>query len=296
MLAGTAVQCLAIVWYVALGSAIGRFAAPLLAGLAGGVAGFAATLLMGDAVSGHAFRLLAFGSSTVSRLGLQYNAGYLAGQAAILAITAALCLLLPIRMRGSARVPTLKGVGAGIALAVVIGGLPQVLPKTRLVERPSAPTSCSGSTPQVCVFLEHRRLAAAVNAEVRVLSHAAIAAGYDALVADRVVESSRTYRPGGPGIQSFSPPDYLYKAGRIPIEEMAYMLVDPVHCPQLSASVPPSVTFYSRLYSVTETWLGLADPGTARATPPGLSIKHLTADEARKVLDDFAHCDLDGRA
>jgi hypothetical protein len=116
MLAGTAVQCLAIVWYVALGSAIGRFAAPLLAGLAGG--GFAATLLMGDAVSGHAFRLLAFGSSTVSQLGLQYNAGYLAGQAAILSITAARCLLLPIRMRGSARVPNLMLQGT-LAVAVV---------------------------------------------------------------------------------------------------------------------------------------------------------------------------------
>ncbi len=294
MLAGAGVQAVAIFWYAALGSALGRFFAPLLAGLAGAVVGLAATLTMGDSLSGPSFRLLAFGSSTVSRLGLAYNAGYLAAQVAILIVTAALLLLLPIRTRGSLRVPTLQGAGFAVGVLAILALLPTWLPANRLVLRPKPPTLCAGSAPQVCLFTEHRRFERVVDDGVQTLARAASAAGYDALVPLKVLESSRSYLPGGPGIRSFSPTDDLYKSGRLPVTEMALALVQPLHCPQLRAAVPPSDKFWSRLFSVTETWLDIAKVEREGQAP--FPTKHLTPAEVRDIMDDFARCDLDGGA
>lgn len=292
ILLATAVQCLLLVWFVAIGSAIGRFTSPVLAGLIGGSAGFILGYLIGDASAGDRFQLLAVGAATVSRIGYAYHIAYLVGQVIILLGTAALLLLLPMRSRSGHRVPTPVGSGVVVAVLVMILVGISVLPSDRLVRDPQAPDYCVGTRPQVCLYYEHRRFAGLVNTQIQKISRAALAAGYPAYVPDKVIESSRTYFAGGPGIRPLMLHADAYEKGQVPIEAVMYELVAPSHCAQLHAPEPPSERFNERFFSLLATWQHLLGEDLQRAP---VSYQLLTPDEVQTILDDFARCDLDGR-
>lgn len=200
LLGACAVQVLSIFWFAALGSAIGRFLNPLVAGLVSGTVAFGCHYFLGNALSGSpTFRLLDLGGATITMIGKAYSGGYLTGQAATFIVTSALLLVVPVRVRPGFRVPGSSGVAAVIAvvLALVVG--PSAFPEAREVADPRPPTYCQGARPQICLYFEHRRYSSLVIPTVRSLTEAASRSGYAALVPDRVVESSRTFRPDGPG-------------------------------------------------------------------------------------------------
>lgn len=291
MLAAAAVQCAAIIWFAAVGSAVGRFTNPLLAGLLGGAGGFILSYVIGDAWSGAGFQLLALGAATVTLLGRTFNPAYLAGQAAVFALTSALLLFLPLRMRSGYRIPTITGAIAGLIAVGVVAIAPAVLPADRKIDDPRAPTFCNGSKPQVCLYFEHRRYAEMVVPKIQTLSEAALAKGYPAFVPDKVIEQSRTYRPGGPGIKSLWLPAEVYEEGRFPMEQVAYFMLVPAHCGWLSSETPPPAEFDEVFFSLMATWLQLAGTPLQHAPVPH---RILSPAEVQKYLDAFARCDLGG--
>lgn len=163
------VQLVAVCWYAAIGSAVGRFASPLVAGAVAAMGSFVLIYLLGE--GGQAvFELLALGGATVSRLGYAYAPGYLTAQLLIFAGTGAALLFTPIRMRSGLRVPTPVGASLiAFALAVVAAGQ-YALPEQRLEARPQAPTECTETRPKVCLYPEHERFEGQIVSHVLTLS------------------------------------------------------------------------------------------------------------------------------
>lgn len=292
IVAGVTVQCLTLVWFTALGSAIGRFTPPLLAGVVAGTVSFVLGLMLGDGGSTKEFQLLAVGAATISRIGYTYNLGYLAGQAVVLSSTAALLTLLPIRNRSGLRVPSALGTAAGgaVAAAVILSSV--LLPSQRLLAEPRPPDYCVGSKPQVCLYAEHKRFAGPVQTRIQELSRFALRAGCDGFVPDRVVESSRTYVAGGPGVASITIWQEAYETGQLPPEAVPSELLTPSHCAQLTAPEPPSAEFDTRYFSLLATWMSLAGEKLEHSPVP---YRLLDAAQVRQIVDEFARCNLDGR-
>jgi hypothetical protein len=290
--AALAVHMLVIVWFTALGSVIGRFSPPLLSGLIAAVASLVLVYYSGGAGLADRFRLLDLGAATVSRLGLGYDAGYLAGQTAVLAVTALLVLATRVRLSGLRAVPTRSGL-AGVAVALVLVVTSTVtFSAVRVTARPSAPTQCQGTDPVVCLFAEHDRFAPSVRSGVDRLAEPALRAGYASLVPSRIEERSRTYVPQGAGVKSFNASPEMYKTRQIGLEELAVMLVEPAQCPALSAPVAPPDEYYNRLYSVVFTWLGLAGQAPREGLP--FAVERLTPLQVEQITRDFAQCRLTG--
>lgn len=246
MAAGAAVQCLSIVWYVALGSLIGRFASPLLAGLIAAGGAWLVFLPLSAATLGGpgGFALLDMGASIISQIGLTYHFGYLASQAAVFLVTAALFVVVGLRTRSGVRLPTFTGVVAGVAALAVLFAGQQVLPSTRKVDNLVIPTSCRGDAPAVCLYHEHRRFHEVVAGNIQTLSDAARDAGYEALTLERVAESSHSFRPGGgPKVVGVGLPGSLFDGGRMSLEDTADTLLRPNHCDRLRARTPPPDEF-----------------------------------------------------
>ncbi|MFI8087095.1 hypothetical protein ACIF9R_02115 [Streptomyces sp. NPDC086080] len=297
MVLAALVQCLAIAWYVALGSAIGRFAPPVVAGLSAAAGAFVLFYLLGEGSGAGAqenFQLLTFGGATVSRLGLTYDGGYLLGQAVVLPATAAAMLLLPLRMRSGVRVPTGAGSGLAAVTVAVLASTSLVLPAQRLQMAPQTPQDCVGSSPQVCLFAEHSRFAGTVNSQFRDMVDAARDAGYDALIPDKVEEMSRTYRPApGTGTAGLQIPADTYETGELSLDELVTEIVTPQHCAALYGEEPPSDGYWERNLSLYATWMTLMDVKMDLQDFP-VPVKILDAEQVRDIKADFARCDLDG--
>jgi hypothetical protein len=281
---------------VAVGSALGRFTTPLLAGLAAGVTGFVMLYVAGDALTSEPqFRLLALGAATITMVGKAYNPGYLGGQAITFALTSLLFLLLPLRTRSGHNIPTLRGAGVALVAVAAIAVGPSVFPAKREVDRPQPPDWCEGNMPQVCLYYEHRRYADLINPQVRALSEAGLNAGYPAFVPERVVENSRTFQATGPGVRPLWLPASAYEEGRLPLEDVAYHLLAPSHCKWLydpSSAEVDAAKYDTRFFSLLATWLHLAGRDLDHAPGP---YKILSAQEVDQILEEFGRCDLDGR-
>ncbi|MHC0432769.1 hypothetical protein ACX6XY_21690 [Streptomyces sp. O3] len=287
------VQCAAIAWYAAAGSAIGRFTPPILAGIAGAGAGFAAIYLLGGGGGHGRFELFALGAATVSRLGLSYHGTYILAQAAVLALTAATLLLLPLRTRSGVRLPTaVGGAMAACAVAVIAAG-PFVFPSDRLEAMPQPPTNCSETTPQVCLYTEHERFADSVEARVATLVEAARKGGYPQLIPAKIEEISRSYRVPRPDTAALEIPDDTYVSGKISLRETVTELVQPSHCEQLYTGDLPADAYWERQMSLEATWLHLAGVRVDVNDYP-VPVEILTPQQVEDIKRHFARCDLDG--
>lgn len=297
MLGAAMVQCMSIVWFVAIGSAIGRLASPLLAGISAGGAGYVLTYIAGAALTNRpTFRVLDLGGATITMLGRAYNPGYLAGQAITFALTIALFVLLPIRSRSGHNVPTGRGTIAIILAAVTIFVSPAVFPHEREVNASRPPDYCVGAQPQICLHYEHRRYADLAVPLVQKLTKAASDAGYPAFVPERVMESSRNYRAGGHGDRSLWFPTETYEKGELSLGDVAYFMIEPGHCIQLQPTpdedwTPPSMIYHERFFSLLATWLQIAGKDIGH-TP--VQSKILSPDEVKRTLDEFDRCELEG--
>lgn len=290
MTVAAVVQCMAILWFAALGSAIGRFSSPLIAGLAGAAAGFLLNYLLSGAFAGEPqFRLLTLGAATVTLLGRSYNPGYLAGQLAIFGITSALFLLIPIRVRSGRRLPNPAGVAGALLAVAMIALAPAVLPADRRVDDPRTPTYCLGDNPEICFFYEHRRYAQLVEPRIRTLTDAATRNGYHAFVPKRVMEASRSYRPDSSETRPLWLPNQVYEEGTFTIEDSASILLLPMHCEFLQGPVPTPEGYEEVFFSLLATWLELAGEKLSHAP---VAYRTLTPTEVSTALDGLRHCEV----
>lgn len=289
---GTAVQLVAIAWYVALGSIIGRFAPPVLAGIVAAVAGFALFFLLGNPGTGDKFALLHLGAASVSRLGLVYNGLYMGGQATVLVITAVLFLLVGVRERSGLNVPTPTGATLlAVAAAIIVAGQ-VVLPGQRLVADPQPPDKCWEFFQRrvACMYAEHDRFQPQVQQELKILMAKAEAKGYEKLIPRRIEEVSRTYVPPDGATASLAL-DEAYESGTVRTEEIVFGLVHPAHCAQLyDPNRGVGEDFAARERRLFVTWMALAGPDVPGTRPDGPDL--LRPAEARAILADFARCDL----
>ncbi|MBB1261081.1 hypothetical protein [Streptomyces alkaliterrae] len=291
--AAALIQCAAIIWYVALGSAIGRFAPPAVAGIAAAGTGFATIYLLGEGGGHDRFELLALGGATVSRLGYVYNGGYLVAQLGVLVVTAASFLLIPLRHRSGFAVPTAAGSLLTAAALGVIAVAPFLLPASRLEASPAPPLRCSGTSPEVCLYSEHERFATSVNGKIKILVRAAVKGGYPELVPKRVEEISRTYRVTAPETAGIEVADDTYVSGRMSLEEVVTELVRPLHCSELYTGEPPTDAYWEREMSLYATWLRLAGVKLDLNDFP-VPVRILTPEQVAEIKSDYARCDLAG--
>lgn len=293
--AAMVVQGLAIVWCAALGSAIGRYLSPIVAGLAGAVVTFVAFSRLGDQASFFAgwFGLLEMGAGGTPRIGYGYNLAYLAAQAVIFTSTGAVLLYLGLRERSGRAMPTLAGSAQAVAVVAVILLAIPILPGDRYVRDPSPPAQCSDTTPVVCTYWEHRHLHDELVAKVTHLSNAAVDAGYGSLVPQAVHEESRTYWPDSYDVRGFKAPFSAMAGHDIGWENLVYQLVEPIHCDQLRGEIGPSSEYRQDRNSVEWTWLNIASVPIDVESEyyPGPVAELLTAEQVEQIVDRFARCD-----
>ena len=293
MLGAAIVELVGLLWYVALGSAIGRFTTPLLAGLVGGGVALGLNYLMGAAGSGVGFQLLDFGSATATMIGKTFSPAYLVAQGVVLAVTAALLLVLPPRSWSGHAVPSPTGVLAAVAAVALIVGGTQTLPTKRVRNEARTPTYCTGTAPQICLYYEHRRFAPLIVPRIRALTQAARAAGYSAFVPDKVIESGTTNAADAAGVRPFLIWQSAYEKGSLPDESIAYELIAPSQCPALRGDDPtaPPDSYDTRFFSLLGTFLHVAGEKLDYAP---VAYRILSPAEAQQIMAEFARCDLGG--
>ncbi|WP_351230927.1 hypothetical protein [Streptomyces sp. NPDC002133] len=286
------VQGLAICWYTAIGSAIGRLAGPLVAGAVASLGAFALIYLLGEGGS-DGFNLLALGGATVSRLGYDYAPGYLAAQIVVFTLTAALVLLLPLHQRSGLRLPTPAGAPCvAIAAALVTTG-PYMLPDERFTADAAAPTDCTRTAPKVCLYPDHQRFRSQVVQHVQTLSQAADAAGYRSLVPQRFEELSRTYRINAPNTIGMEIPADAYATGEVSLEEVASAMVRPLHCDLMYTEPGPGPKYWEREFSLYATLLNTAGVKVREEEFPA-SPRILSPQDVDKIMRDYGTCNLEG--
>ena len=294
LVAGGIVQCLAIVWFAAMGSLLGRFVQPVVAGMLCGGVSLALVYVLWPDETTH-FNFLYLGETIVSRLGWTYHWSFLLPQAVLLLGTASAFSWCRIRVRSGRTMPRVDGLTVSlVAVAAIIAGT-ALLPTHRLTARPLPPSSCHGTKPRVCTYLEHRRLAPQVEAGLTVLYAAASSHGYATLVPALVQESSRTFRSQGADTQGFELADYLEGSRGIPVADLAVQLLTPVACLERQSAQNPLTAYFRDLYSVVLTWLEIAGQTfDINNFPTG--VTRLTPDAVAAVQARFATCDLSGSA
>ncbi|WP_162561505.1 hypothetical protein [Salinispora mooreana] len=284
------VQCFAILWFATLGSAIGRFANYLLAGLIGAASGYLLSYLVSDALDGEPrFRLLALGAATVTLLGRSYNSGYLLGQLTVFGLTSTLFLLTLVRIRSGVRLPSLTGAAAAMLAVVVVALAPAVLPAERRVDDPRPPSYCLGKDPEVCLYYEHRRYAELVEPHIRTLMNAAQENGYSAFVPQRIMEESQSYRPDPSQAKPLWLPAEVYEEGRYTLEDAAFFLLLPAHCDFLNGPTLTPEGYDEIFFSLLGTWLEIADGKPSHAP---VEYRKLTPTEVSQALADLDRCQV----
>ena len=298
---GVAVQCAAIAWFAALGSGLGRLCSPIVAGIVGATAGFLAVYVLGP-ITGEQFGLLSFGSSTVTRIGLQWSVIYQAVQLGVLAGSAVLLLSIRPRLVAAWRVPDGRGIAAASVAILAIMAAQIFGPTSTYVTTPmSPPTACYDlPTTTICFHSEHRRFALPLVLELDALFAAATSAGYDGLVPKRVEQRSWTYQPDvSTETWALWLPAEVFASQPLSRRDLLFDLLSPDHCPELSADVPPSEEYFQRYSTVVATWLSLTGVSRAEIDEDmflGTDIPdpYPGPDEIADIISDFTACDLLG--
>ncbi|MDE9367890.1 hypothetical protein PZ938_19920 [Luteipulveratus sp. YIM 133132] len=273
---GLLVHVLALGWFAALGSVVGRLLAPMIAGLVGAVMGYLTVFATSSVVD--SFNPLSFGGATVPRIGLTYSWKYLALQVAVLLVASLVFVLVsPGKGWSPEWRPALRIGFALLAVVAVFAQVPRVSGLPRVVERPRAPTVCSDHVPRVCTFVEQRRDREAIENGIERMARVATAKGYTALVAREYKVTSRTYQPSPPA-RSVEIPDGVPTSTK----DWAAALTAPTHCPALHAAQPPPDAYFADQGRLIETWTALAEGRRPSMTPSAVQL----------VMSHFDSCRL----
>ena len=292
MLLALAVQGAVIAWYAALGSLIGRFAPPILSGIAGAVVALLAFyVLSGSGLGSPQFALLDVGGATVTQLGRRYDLGFLGAQALILAATTVAAFAVHVRYHRGRVVPTVTGAVliVGIVAAVVAGQAAG--PESRKVlAAPEPPDRCYEWDPTICLYEYHARHADDVAGRINTLVDSARDAGYAALVPARIEQESYNHVPSDPTVRSFflDPSDLGNAQWE---QEVAIQGMLAPRCAVLASDEGPPARYWEDLARLMGTWsilAGLPDVTGQFETEADI----LPPDEVADILDRWSRCDL----
>ncbi|MDR1824307.1 MAG: hypothetical protein LBR27_03060 [Bifidobacteriaceae bacterium] len=227
-------QGLAIAWFGCLGSCVGRFLPPLVAGLAAAAIGFGLMLgLNSDGLGTGLFEPLVDSGASLSQIGLLFAIPALLIRISLLAVTGALLLLAPARWDGRLALPGLLGWVLGVAAFSLVVGAALLVPGDKdFVWVGANPDVCEeiGGI-EFCYFHEHER---GVEPWREQISHLVVSLetnGYGAVLPTRVLEWGRVANQEAVprqvtigSIEPGQPPD---------VATIASWLVYPEWCPQL---------------------------------------------------------------
>jgi hypothetical protein len=304
MFGGTLVQCLAILWYTAVGMLIGRIMPPMVAGAIAAVIGFGSFYILGSSYTAEEFALLDFGAATVSRLGLDYNPAYLGFQAAILLISALVMASVTLHPRGRTPLARWTAVGISAVMAAGLGVANGLGPDQRWIAVPTPPDTCVSVSAddtawaEYCVYAEHQEYIDDLDAVYRPLRTAAVDSGYDAFVFEKAWELSRTYVPSpDEAAIGFTFVSVIHEEGHLDPYRLAYNLIYPEHCQALSSDVPPSDEFWMRMDRLSFTWISLLGIDSRQYELQSFSmgrVELLSPEEAQAMMDEMQGCNLTG--
>lgn len=191
-------QILAIGFFGAVGSFVGRIVGPVTAGIAAAVVTFVLYLTLGPVNSSGSFRLLYFGGSTVSRVGMTWSVLYLVTQVLVLGLATA-ALLIVARYAESERwtrrrVAGLAGASLFTLTLIAAGWSEGPSQASDLIE--DAPDRCAlVEAAQVCTFREIGGMSDEVETRFANLFAAAQDTEYAVALPTRVEQQSWGYRP-----------------------------------------------------------------------------------------------------
>lgn len=280
-------QAVTIVWFAAVGSALGRYLPPVVAGIAASLAAFVAGfLLIGGSTGEPGYQVLGDSGATVSQIGVSWNVQHLMIQVVTLGVSALLLALPRPRLRAGLLVPSPRGAAAAVCAVLVLAAAPHVATGTPLLAQPEPPDVCVGAHPEFCFYEEHQRYAPETDAAIRTLVDAAVVGSYPAFVPDRVEERSRRYDGAdGQGTVSVG----ILTGEPVDPVAVAMQMLEPNWCPQLYAAEPPPEDYFRTLTEMTETWARLIG-STYDPTLEGWSS--LRPEQVAAVQEAWSACDL----
>ncbi|SNT06752.1 hypothetical protein SAMN06309944_1941 [Micrococcales bacterium KH10] len=286
-------QVSVIIWFVAFGSAIGRYLGVFASGAVGAIAGFGLYQLLGGAsLLAPKFSIMGDSGASVSQIGLTWNVAHLVIQSAILLSTAVMLMVVRSSNIAGRLVPGVMAVVTFVGVGALLIGANTFVPGEPLVQRPERPDECwalsdDGDT-LACYYPEHAKYAEDLLPPLIQLYDAAQQHGYSGFVFDGFEETSRSYEPEpGSGIAPLPTFDYETTFDTSFVEEMLM----PTHCPAIYADTAPPERYFRDLEASAMTWLsisGITDPNL-----PELSADEvLSPDEVSGIMGRWTTCDL----
>jgi hypothetical protein len=248
--------------------------------------------LTGTAASSPKFSLLGDQGATVPQIGVLFNVPQLVLQLGLLAVSGAVFLTARVRFSGGRTGFRLLDAVLCCITAVGLCISPQVLPGHLLISDPTPPDVCVGETPQVCYFHEHERYAAPYLTLVKRATVAAMKSGYDALLPNKLVETSRRFSPDEPGTIALDPFETTYPGDEYILQGLVY----PDWCAQMSADQPPpSEEFWANQQLLKATWMNVMG---LEATEGWIGAEDaaripLPPDEVRSMMSALRACDFE---
>lgn len=189
------VFAVALLFYAAVGSLIGRAAGPLAAGLIGVMAGLALAFSI-MSTTGREFALLTLGGSTASRIGLEYSTAYRAWQLVLFAAMIAVAYLPAPRFTpDGARLSFGVGIAALVVAIVPFARIPGAPPSPWVPQTSPPPLLCQGTLPDLCLTPQHDYYRVRIAPILAEIANGAQQSGLDNVLPQRVVEISRADVP-----------------------------------------------------------------------------------------------------
>ena len=280
------VHAAALLFLVAVGSVLGRFLPPTLAGLFGAAAGLALIYSDVSRTARH-FSTMALGGATVPRIGLHYNWRYQLVQFALLAVLAVVIYFAAPRFAESR---TGVSMAIGLALVLVVAAVTvrvDALPAQRWVAVSGPTMTCTGNGPQLCLTPQHEHARSTIAADVDALSTAAATAGLTDVLPGHIIEMTRSNRADVDGVNTWGVTleDAQLRGQKADLQMFIINALVPKACDDITPAMDQAIT---RLASSLIVSAGV----TARDVVIGSEEDHvvLGPDQARAARDTLARC------
>jgi hypothetical protein len=278
-----------------LGSQIGRYFKPVLAGL---LAVLVSLLLYNwaESLSSGKPRFLPFGDTgaSIQQIGSVFNLSHLLVGLAFLAVTGVLLLVAPVRNEAAKLRLTPLGAVFGVVVLAIVAVMPR-FPITRFMSwDPANPQAdrCINGTVRYCYFHEHERWAKPIIKSLDDMLAKATAAGFGDVLPKTINETANSEED-----YIYDPQNvYIYGIDRDGLEYGPKWFLDmiyyPYSCPQTSSLTGPSDQFWEDKRAITDT-IALAGGIDEVDLSIALDFQPLTPSEIQTILQRWTKCQLE---
>lgn len=280
----------AIFWFIAFGSAIGRFLPPIIAGPVAVVVYFLQLAFMGMTASEPAFRVLGDSGASVSQVGLTWNAAHLVAQILILSITGLVLLAIPRGRVGNHGMPSPIALGGFALVLMIFVSSAQLISGRPMQANDAVPDHCFQGETEICLYAEHAEIGRPYVYYLDSMYETARENGYEALIPDRVVEVSvrgPEDLPGITGATRFLPP--IDATEEFSPHALVSNVSVPLQCTDLFTDQEPSERYFRDWDAITATWGALVGLDDLVIPAQG---RQLTPAEVAEVMKRWNTCDL----